>query len=264
MQAATLSGGRALAVGLAYSRVTSPDPTVWLGSCNELLAASRKEELAQADPSEGQFARLRPGEGDWRTGWLASSLGELFVRGPNWIFKPPNWFLDAEGRPQQLRYENHDLLPTDRALRMTASADGRRLGFGWLGFTNSLPGIPTHTDLLSIWQVSPNQRLWSARPTAGSPPALPNPATDFAELAKMFRLAPDALVPGYAAAALALNRDGSRVAVVEYAVWGWMRSGAAIGNWDPPIHVLNFLPKPARTIARVRRRRPRVLQRDAA
>jgi hypothetical protein len=31
MQVATLSGGRAMAIGLAYSRVTSPDPTVWLG-----------------------------------------------------------------------------------------------------------------------------------------------------------------------------------------------------------------------------------------
>jgi len=31
MQVATLPGGRAMAVGLAYSRVTSPDPTVWVG-----------------------------------------------------------------------------------------------------------------------------------------------------------------------------------------------------------------------------------------
>jgi glyoxylase-like metal-dependent hydrolase (beta-lactamase superfamily II) len=243
MQAATLSDGRAMGVGLAYSRVTSPDPTVWLGSCDELLSASRNEELAQADPTDGQFARLRPGDGDWRTGWFASFLGELFVRGPDWVFQPPNQFLDAQGRRRQLRYENRDLLPTDRALRMAASADGRRLGFGWLGFARSLPGLPTHTDLLSVWQLNPNRSLWSARPSAGLPPALPNPAADFAEIAKTFRLAPDALVPGYAAAALALNRDGSRVAVVEYAVWGWVRSGAAIGNWDPPIHVLNFLPK---------------------
>jgi glyoxylase-like metal-dependent hydrolase (beta-lactamase superfamily II) len=126
---------------------------------------------------------------------------------------------------------------------MAASADGRCAGFGWLGFIKTLPGLPTHNDLLSVWQVSPNRRRWSVRPTAGLPPTLPNPTADFVETAKTFRLAPDALVPGYAAAALALNHDGSRVAVVEYAVWGWMRSGAAIGNWDPPIHVLNFLPR---------------------
>ena len=165
------------------------------------------------------------------------------MRGPNWIFKPPNLFLDADGRRQELRYADQNLLPTDRALRMAASADGRCLGLGWLGFTKNLPGLPTHPDLLSVWQVGPNQRLWSTRPTVGSPPGLPNPVADFPEAAKTFRLAPDALVPGYAAAALALNRDGSRVAVVEYAVWGWVRSGAAMGKWDPPIHVLNFLPK---------------------
>jgi glyoxylase-like metal-dependent hydrolase (beta-lactamase superfamily II) len=243
MQAATLPGGKALAVGLAYSRVTSPDPTVWLGGADELLSASRNEDRAEADSPDGQFARLRPGDGDWRTGWFASHLGELFLRGPNWIFKPPDGFLDAEGQRRQLRFENRNLLPTDRALRMAASSDGRCAGFGWLGFTRSLPGLPTHNDLLSVWQVNPNQRLWSVRPTAESPPTLPNPVADFPESAKIFRLAPDALVPGYAAAALALNHDGSRVAVLEYAVWGWMRSGAAIGNWDPPIHVLNFLPK---------------------
>src|SRR5436190_8134011 len=37
MQVATLAGGRAMAVGLAYSRVTSPDPAVWLGAPEELF-----------------------------------------------------------------------------------------------------------------------------------------------------------------------------------------------------------------------------------
>jgi hypothetical protein len=40
MQVATLNAGRALAVGLAYSRVTSPDPTVWFGRSEELFAAT--------------------------------------------------------------------------------------------------------------------------------------------------------------------------------------------------------------------------------
>jgi hypothetical protein len=48
MQVATLTGGRALAVGLAYSRVTSPDPTVWFGPSEELFGP-RKDELAKAD-----------------------------------------------------------------------------------------------------------------------------------------------------------------------------------------------------------------------
>src|SRR5262249_8125574 len=105
LQVATLSSGRAMAVGLAYSRVTSPEPTVWFGSMDELLAATLKEELAEADSSDGQLARLRPGAGDWRTGWFASQLGELFARGSDWVFKPPRWLLDQNGRRQELRFE---------------------------------------------------------------------------------------------------------------------------------------------------------------
>ena len=94
MQVATLNGGRALAVGLAYSRVTSPEPTVWFGRSEEFFAATLNDNFGEADSRDGELARLRPGSGDWRTGWLASSLGELFVRGPDWVFKPPRWLLD--------------------------------------------------------------------------------------------------------------------------------------------------------------------------
>jgi hypothetical protein len=128
-------------------------------------------------------------------------------------------------------------------MRMAASADGRRVGFGWLGFSKGTPRVTTHADALDLWQVNPNQKLWSAPPTVGTPPKLPDPAADFAESAKEFRLGADALVPGHVTAAVALNRDGSRVAVTEYGVWGWVRNAPAIGKWDPPIHVLNFLPK---------------------
>lgn len=242
MQVATLSGGRAVAVGLAYSRVTSPDPTVWSGSAQDLFAANLKDELAEADSSDGQLARLRPGLGDWRQGWFSSILGELFVSGPDWIFKPGAWFLDAEGQRRQLHFEDKNQLPTSRAMRMASSADGRRVAFGWLGFSKGVPGLPAHSEAVSVWQVNPNERLWSAGPLAGTPPALPNPVEDFGELAKNFRLTPDVLVPGHVASAVAVNHDGSRVAVVEYGIWGWVRSGPAIGKWDPPIHALNFLP----------------------
>jgi glyoxylase-like metal-dependent hydrolase (beta-lactamase superfamily II) len=243
MQVATLNGGRMLAVGLAYSRAASPDPTVWLGRSEELFAATLNDDLAEADSHEGEFARLRPGSGDWRTGWLASCLGELFVRGPDWVFKPPRWSLDADGRRHELRFEQKNLFPTSRAMHMVASADGRRVAFGWLGFGESTSRVTTHADALELWQVKPNQKLWSAPPTVGEPHKLPDPVADFAESAKEFRLASDALVPGYVTAAVAVNRDGSRVAVIEYGVWGWVRNGPAIGEWDPPIHVLNFLPK---------------------
>jgi hypothetical protein len=243
MQVATLPGGHAMAVGLAYSRVTSPDPTVWLGRSTGLLVGNLKDDLAEADSRDGQLARLRPGAGDWRTGWLASSLGELFVRGPDWIFKPESRFLDAEGQVQNLSYADRNLLPTSRAMRMASSRDGRRLAFGWLGFSQKLSNLPAHPDLISVWRVKPNERRWSAPPLAGPPPALPDPINDFGDLAKNFRLAADALVPGHVASAIALNRDGSRVAVVEDSIVGWVRNAPAIGKWDPPIHVLNFLPR---------------------
>ncbi len=244
MQIATLPGGRAMAVGLAYSRVTAPDPTVWFGRTEELTAPNLKDELAEADSPDGQLARLRSGLGDWRTGWFVSSLGELFVRGPDWIFKPPAWWIDAGGQRQPLRYEEKNLLPTSRAMRMASSADGKRVVFGWIGFSRNLPGLPTHPDAVSVWQINPNQRLWSVAPgLSNPPPALPDPVQDFGELAKDFRFAPDTLAPGHAASAVAINRDGSRVAVIEYGIWGWARNGPAIGKWDPPIHVLNFLPR---------------------
>src|SRR5688572_13190240 len=118
MQVATLPGGKAMAVGLAYSRVTSPDPTVWFGRAGELFDENLKDEWSEADSRDGQLARLRPGSGDWRTAWFASHFGELFVRGPDWIFKPPAWYLDNAGRRQQLRYDDNNQLPTSRAMRM--------------------------------------------------------------------------------------------------------------------------------------------------
>lgn len=243
MQVATLSGGHAMAVGLAYSRLTSPDPTVWAGRAEDLFGATLKDELAEADSSDGQLARLRPGAGDWRTGWLPSLFGELFMSGPDWIFKPGAWFLNAGGQRRLLRPEDKNLLPTSRAMRMVSSADGRKVVFGWLGFSMDVPGLSSHSEAVSVWQMNTGERLWSAQPMAGTPPALPNPAEGFDELAKTFRLAPDALVPGHVTSSVAVNRDASRVAVVEYGIWGWVRSGPAIGKWDPPIHVLNFLPR---------------------
>lgn len=243
LQVTTLAGGKALAVALAYSRVTSPDPTVWLGPAPQLWTGNLTEELLEPDSPDGQFARLRPGTGDWRTGWLASSLGELFVRGPDWLFKPATRFLDAEGQSRQLRYEDRNLLPTSRAMRMAASRDGSHVAFGWIGFYKNAPNLPAHPEAVSVWRVNPNRQLWSAPSLSDTPPPLPRPWEDFPDLATRFRLAPDALIPGHVTSGLAINRDGSRVAMIEHGIWGWVRSAPAIGTWDPPIHVLHFLPK---------------------
>lgn len=242
MQVATLDGGKALAVGLAYSRVTSPEPTVWLGGTDALLREPMKDTFVEADTRDSELARLRPGAGDWRTGWFASHLGELFVQGPDWAFKPPGLLLHADGTRTRLRYEDKNQLPTSRATRMAASRDGKRAAFGWLSLNH--PADPRKPrQAVSVWSVNPNRPLWSAPASDDlSAPALPSPAADFPELANDgFRLAADLIVSGTVAAAVALNADGSRVALVEYAVQVWTRTGPAIGKWDPPIHALNFV-----------------------
>ena len=257
MQVATLAGGGAMAVGLAYSRVTAPEPTVWMGATSDLSQTPLRNEFADTDarttfdkptgdqPLARGEARLRPGTGEWRTGWFASHLGELFAHGPDWAFKPPGMMLHADGRRELLRAEDKNLLPTHRATRMAASRDGKRAAFGWLTLTKAANGAGAQRHALSVWGVNPNRPLWSAPPSDDlSAPALPNPAADFPELVKDgFRLAADAIESGTVAASVAVNADGSRVALVEYAVQVWVRSGPAIGKWDPPIHALNFVPK---------------------
>ena len=245
MQVATLDGGKAMAVGLAYSRVTSPEPTVWFGPTSALFDATLKPEFAEADTRDSELARLRPGEGEWRTGWVASHLGELFVRGPDWVFKPPGTLMSADGQRIRLRYEDKNQLPTSRATRMASSRDGKRAAFGWLALKRPADGLRPLPHALTVWGVNPNRPLWSARPSDDLPlPPLPTPAVDFPELAKDgFRLNADTVAPGTVTAAVGLSTDGSRVALVEYAVQVWTRTGPAIGKWDPPIHALNFVPK---------------------
>jgi glyoxylase-like metal-dependent hydrolase (beta-lactamase superfamily II) len=244
MQVATLAGGRTLAVGLAYSRVTSPDPTVWSGAATALLAPPLKDDFSHPDSPDGQWSRWRYGEGGWRTGWLASCFGELFVHGADWIFQPPTSIIHADGRIEQLRFEDRNLLPPDRAARMSASGDGKQAAFGWLCFRDSVEGFPHQKNIVCVWSVDPNQRRWAAPPSGDmvmSP--LPDPAAEFPELlAEGFRLRADKLVQGTLATALAINRDGSRVALIEHGVWIWLRTAPAIGKWDPPIHALNFVP----------------------
>lgn len=245
MQVATLAGGKALAAGLAYSRVTPPDPTIWLGPTETLLGAVLKDELAEAEPRDGEFARLRPGAGDWRTGWMASHVGELFAHGPDWVFHPPGSFMEADGQRTHLRYEDKNQLPTHRATRMAVSADGKRIAFGWISLDEKRDNLPPPRPILSVWAVRPNRSLWttSVVPMPRNLTTLPEPAADFPEMARNFRLAADGVVPATVAASIAINRDGSRVAVVEYGAWVRVRSAPAIGKWDPPTHALNFIPR---------------------
>ncbi len=228
-QVAALDSGRAFGVGLAYSRVTSPLPTI-------SLFGGEKDEETVLEDSCGERGWLRYGEGDWRTGWLRSLLGDLIlragdsvitVRGHNGAIR-----LTADGRREKFPRQY------DRPFRM-ASADGKA-AFGYI-----VPDAPAAPPLLSVIDSTTGSELWKFTP-GGSPDVapLPEPAKDFPELAERFAvLRPDAIVPFRVATSVAPSADGSRVALAEYGGRMWVRKNAAIGKWNPPYHVVPFVPR---------------------
>jgi len=156
LQVGALGSGTVLAAGLAYSRVTSPEPVVIADWYADLFSPRGSE--AFPDSRGGEFSRLRYGEGDWRTGWFASHFGELFVRGPDWLFQPPNRVVFADNSRLQLRFEDKNLLPTHRAMRMAANAGGREVAFGWLCMAEQVAGLPHEKNIVSLWRVERVER----------------------------------------------------------------------------------------------------------
>src|SRR5262249_39442127 len=75
-QTAVLPDGKGVGVGLAYSRFTDPSPTM------SLFQGEKTEEAALVD-AFWDMGWLRYGDGDWRTGWPASLIGDLLVRTHN-------------------------------------------------------------------------------------------------------------------------------------------------------------------------------------
>jgi glyoxylase-like metal-dependent hydrolase (beta-lactamase superfamily II) len=241
-QAAVLDGGRAFGVGLAYSRVTSPLPTL-------SLFGGEKEEETTLEDSLGEWGWLRYGSGDWRTGWCASLLGDLLARAGNSV-------ITIRGHNGALR-----LLPAgapekyaskyERPLRMSPSADGSALACGHI--LPDVRGVPPEirsvlrvpSGLLTVTTAATAAELWKFAPAdeAGSIPELPRPDLDFPGLSESFKLAPDAIVPFRVAASVAPNRDASVVAIAEYGGRLWVRRGPAIGAWNPPYHVVPFVPR---------------------
>jgi glyoxylase-like metal-dependent hydrolase (beta-lactamase superfamily II) len=241
-QTAVLDGGKAVGVGLAYSRVTSPLPTL------SLFGGEKGDESVLED-SLGEWGWLRYGHGDWRTGWTASLLGDqmartgtaaVTIRGHNGALK-----LLPSGATEKYPSKY------DRPFRMTVSADGSSLACGYI-----LPDVRSvSAEIKSALRVPPGlatvtrfdtaQELWKVTPTDAAPPVpeLPDPAKDFPELAKSFRMEPDALVPFRVATSVSIDAAGRRLALAEYGGWLWVRRGPAIGAWNPPYHVVPFVPR---------------------
>jgi glyoxylase-like metal-dependent hydrolase (beta-lactamase superfamily II) len=241
-QVATLGKGAASAVGLAYSRVTSPHPTM------ALFAGEKGEETALVD-SWGSMGWLRYGAGDWRTGWLASLIGDLIVRAGDSVFTVASndgaWKMLEDGRREKNPSMRH------RPFRMAASADGRVVAFGYIvpdGMgvdAEAKKQLRFPPGVVTVRKSQAAEDLWTAAPLADAPPppALPQPADEFPALAESFRLRPDASVPFRVAVSLGMSEDGSRVAAAEYGGRVWVRSRPAAGKWDPPYHTIPFLPR---------------------
>jgi glyoxylase-like metal-dependent hydrolase (beta-lactamase superfamily II) len=240
-QAAVLPGAGAFGVGLAYSRFTDPSPTV------SLFQGPDAGETALVD-SFWNMGWLRYGQGDWRTGWPVSAVGDLLVRARGSVFTVCShdgaWRLTADGRRQ--RYP----LLYQRPFRMAASADGHVLAFGYLA-----PDVAKLDDktrqrlrlppaLLTVGNALTGATLWTIEPMAGArpPPPPPEPAEEFPDLAEDFNMRPLAVVPFRVAVSAAANGDGSTTALTEYGGWLRVKRERGIGGWNPP-HQAPFCPR---------------------
>src|SRR5579862_2061992 len=241
-EAAVLDGGKAFGVGLAYSRVTSPYPTI------SLFGGEGGEETVLED-SLGEWGWLRYGEGDWRTGWGASLIGDLLARtGESAVtIRGHNGALKLLSAGATERYSSK----YERPFRMSVSADGTSLACGYIvpdvrsvsAEVKAMLRVPPGLVTVSRFQTALEE--WRVAPTAPASvlPALPRPALDFPELASTFRMEPDAVVPFQVAASVSFGATGRRVALAEYGGWLWVRRGPAIGAWNPPYHVIPFVPR---------------------
>lgn len=245
-QIAATGKGKQFALSLAYSRITPPFPTT------VLLSAGRSDETVLID-NAGERGWLRYGGGDWRTGWLVSSLGDQVVRAGPSVYtingSSGAWQLtDAEARKLPPEF------PPTRPFRLAASSDGQVIAFANLVpmidrlVKGSLPEnfrIQGPTALVGLHTTKDWKELGRVTPAGdfSKLAELPDPAKEFPELGETFRMRADALLPFWVAASVALNADGSRCAITEYAGWLWIRARPAIGTWDPPYRIIPFLPR---------------------
>ncbi len=142
MQVATLAGGQAMAVGLAYSRVTSPDPTVWMGPAETLMHETLKDEFRGGGSVRRTTCAAASGRGRLAHGMVGQLLGRAVRARTGLGVQAAVAIPRRRGKRQQLRYEDKNQLPTNRAMRMAASPDGKRVAFGWLGFSREVVGSP--------------------------------------------------------------------------------------------------------------------------
>jgi glyoxylase-like metal-dependent hydrolase (beta-lactamase superfamily II) len=240
-QTAVLPEGKGMGVGLAYSRFTDPSPTI------SLFAGEKAEEAALTD-AFWDMGWLRYGEGDWRTGWPASLIGDLLVRAHRSVITVASnngsWSWQGDG--SHIRYP----LNYQRPFRMSSSGDGHVAGFGYM-----VPAADQLDEtarrrlrlppaLLTVSNTLTAAELWKVAPMTDAEPVArpPEPADEFPEMAEDFNMKPLATVPFRTAASVALNGDGSRVALAEYGGWLRVKRARGIGAWNPD-HPVAFCPR---------------------
>jgi glyoxylase-like metal-dependent hydrolase (beta-lactamase superfamily II) len=248
-QAAVLPEGKALGVGLAYARQVHPGPTV------SLFQGEKTPETPLLD-AFWELGWLRYGEGDWRTGWPASLVGDLLVRARGSAVT----ICGQEGARRLMsdgRIRSYPL-PYQRPFRMTSSADGHALAFSYLVPDASRMDKKTAQRmrlppaLLAVSNGLSAERLWTAEPMQDAKPVArpPEPSDEFPEMAEDFNMKPLALVPLRVAASAALNGDGSRTAITEYGGWLRVKRERGVGTWNPDYPV-PFCPRRQRGWLRV-------------
>jgi glyoxylase-like metal-dependent hydrolase (beta-lactamase superfamily II) len=240
-QSAASAGGSSFGVGMAYSRVTGPNPTI------SLFAGEKTPETEVVD-SLGALGWIRYGSGDWRTGWIPSLIGDLVVRAGESILTVRGHNggvrVGREGRVEKYPF------PYVRPYRLASSGDGNALVYGFIvpqppGAAPGKSSVPWPKALFSVADSAGAKDRWSFAPSAESPslPALPEPLRDFPEFAESFGLKAVAPLSCRVAASVSSNADASQVAVADYGAWVSIRPGPVTGKWDPPYHEITFVPR---------------------
>ena len=231
----------ALAVGLAYSRVTGPQPVI-------SIFIGEKEDETEIVDSLGTLGWIRYGAGDWRTGWTASLIGDLVARAGGSIVTVRGHDgairVDHDGRREKYPF------PHVRPYRLVASGDERALVSGFIVLEPGAP-VPEEVDLpwsrsfLTVSDASSGKERWAFAPPSGAPrpPRPPDPLRDFPEFAEGFGLATVPQLPCRVAVSVAANADASKVALADHGGWISIRKGAVIGKWDPPYRAIPFVPR---------------------
>jgi glyoxylase-like metal-dependent hydrolase (beta-lactamase superfamily II) len=240
-QSATAGAGGGFGVGLAYSRVTSPQPTI------SLFADDQGQETEVVD-SLGAAGWLRYGSGDWRTGWIPSLIGDMVVRmgdsvatvrGHNGGMK-----IWSTGKTEKTA------IPYVRPYRMASSPEGCPVAFGSIVPQAKLEGAGSWSKSVISVHDADLKEQWSCAPMADPPqiPPLPDPTADLREFAEGFGLKPEPPIPCRVAASISPTSRARRVAVAEYGGWISARKGPVSGKWDPPYRAIPFVPRQKGTL----------------